>query len=94
MDGHNCSACLRCGNNKLYVDVCYRKIQRDWNYKCLGATDSNVLEIFLIEALLLGLLGGVIGAFAGWIAAIGIFGFQFGIQGVFPADNIMPVLAE
>jgi len=34
--------------------------------KCLGATDTNVLQIFLIEALLLGVLGGVIGAFAGW----------------------------
>ena len=41
--------------------------------KCLGATDTSVLEIFLIEALLLGLLGGVIGSFAGWIAAIGIY---------------------
>jgi len=56
--------------------------------KCLGATDMSVLEIFLIEALLLGLLGGVIGAFSGWLAAVGIFGVQFGIAGVFPADKI------
>jgi len=55
--------------------------------KCLGATDTSVLEIFLIEALLLGLLGGVIGAFAGWFAAIGIYGFQFGFEGVFPPDK-------
>ena len=60
--------------------------------KCLGATDTNVLEIFLIEALLLGLLGGVIGAFAGWVAAMGIFGFSFGIEGIFPAANLMPTL--
>jgi ABC-type antimicrobial peptide transport system permease subunit len=60
--------------------------------KCLGATDSNVLQIFLIEALLLGLLGGVIGALAGWVAAIGIFGFQFGIAGVFPAESMGTVL--
>ena len=38
--------------------------------KCLGATNGSVLEIFLIEALLLGLLGGVIGAFIGWISAV------------------------
>lgn len=44
--------------------------------KCLGATDGNVLEIFLIEAMILGLLGGVIGAFAGWIAAIAIYSLQ------------------
>jgi ABC-type antimicrobial peptide transport system permease subunit len=60
--------------------------------KCLGATDINVLEIFLIEALLLGILGGLIGAFAGWLAAVGIFGFQFGMEGVFPAANLSPVL--
>jgi len=62
--------------------------------KCLGATDVNVLQIFLIEALLLGLLGGVIGAFAGWAAAIGIFGFQFGIAGVFPAEKIAVVMVQ
>ena len=60
--------------------------------KCLGATDMNVLQIFLIEALLLGLLGGVIGAFAGWVAALGIFGVQFGPQVILPPDNLMPTL--
>jgi len=62
--------------------------------KCLGATDTNVLEIFLIEALLLGLLGGVVGAFAGWVAAIGIFGFQFGIAGVFPSENLAIIMVN
>ncbi|RJS89322.1 FtsX-like permease family protein [Candidatus Bathyarchaeota archaeon] len=62
--------------------------------KCLGATDTSVLEIFLIEALLLGLLGGVIGSFAGWIAAIGIYGVQYGIGGVFPADKIGIVMFQ
>ena len=47
--------------------------------KCLGATDTAVLEIFMIESLLLGILGGVIGAIVGWIAAIVIYYFQ-GIQ--------------
>ncbi|MGC8831851.1 MAG: ABC transporter permease, partial [Thermoproteota archaeon] len=34
--------------------------------KCLGAMSSHVIEIFLIEAFLLGLIGGSIGAVAGW----------------------------
>jgi len=51
--------------------------------KCLGATNGSVLEIFLIEALLLGLLGGVIGAFIGWISAVVIYGFQLGWEFVF-----------
>jgi len=54
--------------------------------KCLGATDTNVLEIFLIEALLLGILGGAIGAFVGWIAAIGIYGAQSMMAGVSSAN--------
>jgi putative ABC transport system permease protein len=37
--------------------------------KCLGAMNTHVLEIFLIEALLLGLIGGAIGAVAGWTIA-------------------------
>jgi len=62
--------------------------------KCLGATDTSVLEIFLIEALLLGFLGGVIGAFAGWIAAVSIYSVQFGVGGVFPAENLMPTMIQ
>ncbi|MEM2673279.1 MAG: FtsX-like permease family protein, partial [Candidatus Bathyarchaeia archaeon] len=46
--------------------------------KCLGATDGAVLEIFLIEALLLGIIGGVIGAVVGWLAAVLIYYFQYG----------------
>jgi putative ABC transport system permease protein len=58
--------------------------------KCLGATDTNVLEIFLIEALLLGVLGGVIGACAGWIATIVIFGIQFSFGTVLAGANLVP----
>jgi len=39
--------------------------------KCLGARNRHVLEIFLIEAFFLGLIGGAIGAISGWgIAAL------------------------
>jgi len=53
--------------------------------KCLGATSASVLEIFLMEALLLGMLGGVVGAFVGWIAAVAVYGFQLGWSFVFPS---------
>jgi len=58
--------------------------------KCLGATDTNVLEIFLIEALLLGMLGGVIGSVAGWVATIVIFGIQFSFPAVLTGANLLP----
>ncbi|HDO41612.1 MAG TPA: FtsX-like permease family protein [Candidatus Bathyarchaeota archaeon] len=44
--------------------------------KCLGATDGAVLEIFLIEALLLGILGGIIGAIVGWAIAVALYSLQ------------------
>jgi len=44
--------------------------------KCLGATDGAVLEIFLIEALLLGIIGGIIGAIAGWVITLVIYSMQ------------------
>jgi len=46
--------------------------------KCLGATSGVILEIFLIESALLGLLGGVIGSVIGLSAAIITYGFQLG----------------
>jgi putative ABC transport system permease protein len=46
--------------------------------KCLGATSGVILEIFLIESALLGLLGGVIGSAIGLSAAIITYGFQLG----------------
>ncbi len=51
--------------------------------KCLGATNGNILEIFIIEAALLGLLGGVIGTLIGWLAAILIYAPAFGWGAVF-----------
>jgi len=57
--------------------------------KCLGATDGNVLEIFLIESAILGLLGGTVGSVIGWLAAIIIYGSQF----TFPVIFSVPMSA-
>jgi ABC-type antimicrobial peptide transport system permease subunit len=46
--------------------------------KTLGAMDTHVLEIFIIEALLLGLIGGVIGGVAGWAVAFVMYYVQAG----------------
>lgn len=58
--------------------------------KCLGATDSAVLEIFLIEALLLGIIGGIIGAIVGWVAAVVIYYVQ-GINVLFEGAMLIYV---
>lgn len=51
--------------------------------KCLGATDMSILEIFLLEAFFLGLIGGIIGSIAGWAAAVIMYGTQLGWDAVF-----------
>lgn len=53
--------------------------------KCLGATDGNILEIFLLESLLLGLFGGLVGSAIGWLAAVIMNGLQLGFDKVFSA---------
>ncbi|RJS74302.1 FtsX-like permease family protein [Candidatus Bathyarchaeota archaeon] len=41
--------------------------------KCLGAMDSHILMIFLIESSLIGIIGGIIGAVIGWISGLLIY---------------------
>jgi len=45
-------------------------------WKTLGALDKHVLELFLIEASLIGLIGGLVGYIAGLIAAV-VYGVAF-----------------
>ena len=51
--------------------------------KCLGATDGSILEIFLLESLLLGLFGGLVGSAIGWLVAIIMNGLQLGWPAIF-----------
>ncbi|VVB56917.1 MacB-like periplasmic core domain protein [uncultured archaeon] len=46
--------------------------------KAIGASDGVVMRLFLIESALIGMAGGLIGLFIGWLLslAIGLFGFQ------------------
>jgi len=51
--------------------------------KSLGALDRHVLELFLIEATLFGLAGGVLGFFLGTLSAAISTGFQIGFGALF-----------
>jgi len=44
--------------------------------KTLGAEDIHILELFLIEGAMMGMVGGVVGSIAGWGVAFGIYYFQ------------------
>lgn len=47
--------------------------------KCLGALDSFILKLFLLEAGIQGFIGSFIGAFAGGVFAILNFSIRFGM---------------
>lgn len=57
--------------------------------KCLGAMSSHVIEIFMIEAFLLGLIGGSIGAATGWgIATLWQYFSQANPEAIFNAVRL------
>jgi ABC-type antimicrobial peptide transport system permease subunit len=40
--------------------------------KALGSTNGDVLRMFMVEAGMIGLLGGVVGVFLGWLLGLGL----------------------
>lgn len=46
--------------------------------KCLGALDGFIMQLFLLEACMLGLVGGMMGAIAGSLIGFGRVGAAFG----------------
>ncbi len=54
--------------------------------KSLGALDRHVLELFMIEATLFGLTGGVLGFFLGTLSAAVSTGFQIGFGALFTVN--------
>jgi len=48
--------------------------------KTLGALTRHIVMLFMIEASIVGILGGLVGAIVGYAAAAGIYGYQYGFQ--------------
>ncbi|MCD6562591.1 MAG: ABC transporter permease [Thermoproteales archaeon] len=63
---------LVCGvgiTNSMLIAVAER-YKEIGTYKTLGALDRHVLELFLLEAIVIGTIGGLVGYFGGLIAAM------------------------
>ena len=60
-----CIACWVGRNRDHHVHFCYRKNQRVGIMKAIGTRNSTILALFLVEALIIGLLGAVIGLLVG-----------------------------
>ena len=61
--------------------------------KCLGALSSFVTQMFVLEASLMGFVGGIIGAVSGALFAIVIYTFTYGASLVFGSLPLLQVLA-
>jgi putative ABC transport system permease protein len=70
--------------NTMYTSVLERR-KEIGTMKAIGARNSNVLMIFLIESGLLGLIGGIIGALIGIGIALGV---AFGANSAFGSEII------
>ncbi|MHC4715507.1 MAG: ABC transporter permease [Planctomycetota bacterium] len=55
--------------NAIVMSVTER-IQEIGTLKCLGCRDFHVVEIFLIESVLLGVIGGIVGSLLGYAASV------------------------
>lgn len=70
--------------NTMYTSVMERTKQIGI-MKAIGASDDDILSLFLIESGLIGLVGGIFGIILGIISAyfIGLIAANFGINGLF-----------
>ena len=60
----------------------YERYTEIGTMKCLGALDYHILELFIIEALLLGLYGGLIGFVIGTVTAASSSMMQLGFDAI------------
>jgi len=80
---------LVCGvgiTNSMLIAVAER-YKEIGTYKCLGALDRHILEMFLIEAILVGGIGGLAGYVIGLVAAViyAVANPSVGLQGALEA---------
>jgi len=94
---------LVCGvgiTNSMLIAVAER-YKEIGTYKCLGALDRHILEMFLIEAMLVGGIGGLAGYIVGLLAAL-IYAVTtvgipaavralVGLNAAVPLANVLPV---
>lgn len=59
--------------------------------KCLGATDSFVMALFVLESCMQGIVGGILGAVLGLLLAVPSAFFRYGnmVWGVLPMSDVL-----
>ena len=73
----------------------YERFREIGTMKCLGALDQHVMKLFLIESLIFGLVGGVLGFAIGTLTAIASSSVQLGtnVLWITPLNTTLKYLA-
>lgn len=75
--------------NTMYTSVLER-VRQIGVMKAIGATDDDILSVFLIESGIIGLLGGLLGIFFGLLFSflVGFVAGELGIAGLFSWKSV------
>ena len=67
--------------NAMLISV-YERYREIGTMKCLGAMDRHILLLFLVESVIQGFAGGVVGYFGGLLGAVLSTGFSIGFTAI------------
>jgi ABC-type antimicrobial peptide transport system permease subunit len=81
--------------NSMLIAV-YERYREIGTMKCLGALDQHVLKLFLVESVIMALVGGALGFGIGLVASIVSIGFTLGFKALSqaPIGAILILLGE
>ena len=73
--------------NAMLISV-YERTREIGTMKCIGALDQHIVMLFLVEAVIQGATGGLIGYFLGVLAALASVGFTTGFDIIFKVGSL------
>lgn len=79
------AVCVVSITNSTLISV-YERYREIGTMKCIGALDQHILKLFLVESIILALLGGALGFGIGLVASVISSGFTIGFNIVLKAS--------